>query len=55
MEITNELANAILQYLATRPYAEVFQLIQGIQAAAKPLVVDKEPINPKEEVEDESD
>ena len=32
MEITNELANAILQYLATRPYAEVFRLIAALQS-----------------------
>jgi len=25
------LVNAILQYLGTRPYAEVFQLVDGIQ------------------------
>lgn len=29
-----ELANAVLNYLASRPYGEVFQLIQNIQAAA---------------------
>lgn len=29
--IDEKLAQAILQYLATRPYAEVFQLIGGIQ------------------------
>ena len=31
-----ELANQILGYLGTRPYQEVFTLIQGIQDAAKP-------------------
>ena len=31
-----ELANQILGYLGTRPYQEVFTLIQGIQEAAKP-------------------
>jgi hypothetical protein len=34
MTISIELANAILNYLATRPYGEVFQLIQAVQAAA---------------------
>jgi hypothetical protein len=31
-----ETANQILGYLGTRPYQEVFQLIQAIQDAAKP-------------------
>ena len=31
-----ELANAILNYLGSRPYGEVFQLIQAIQSAAQP-------------------
>jgi hypothetical protein len=31
-----EVANQILGYLGTRPYQEVFQLIQAIQDAAKP-------------------
>jgi len=37
-----ELANQILGYLGTRPYQEVFQMIQAIQEAAKPK---EEPIN----------
>lgn len=34
--ITTNLANAILQYLGTRPYQEVFQIIAAMQEAAKP-------------------
>jgi len=29
--IQEDLANAILQYLASKPYGEVFQLISGLQ------------------------
>ena len=36
MQISTELAQAILNYLANRPYGEVFQLITAIQAAAQP-------------------
>jgi hypothetical protein len=31
-----EVANQVLGYLGTRPYQEVYQLIQAIQDAAKP-------------------
>jgi hypothetical protein len=34
LTISIELANAILGYLGTKPYAEVFQFIEAIQAAA---------------------
>lgn len=37
LNISIELANKILAYLGSRPYGEVFQLIQAIQEAAKPL------------------
>ena len=30
-----DLVNAILQYLGTRPYTEVFQVIEAIQKEAK--------------------
>jgi hypothetical protein len=39
MTISIELANAILGYIGTRPYGEVFQLIQAIQAAAPKDIV----------------
>jgi hypothetical protein len=31
-----EVVNQILGYLGTRPYQEVYQLVQAIQEAAKP-------------------
>jgi hypothetical protein len=36
LQLPIELANQILGYLGTRPYQEVFQLVQAIQDAAKP-------------------
>lgn len=36
LQLPIETANLILGYLGTRPYQEVFQLIQAIQEAAKP-------------------
>lgn len=34
--ITVELANAIVAYLGTRPYQEVFQMIVALQESAQP-------------------
>lgn len=36
LQLPIETANQILGYLGTRPYQEVFQLIQAMQDAAKP-------------------
>ena len=36
--LTLSLINGILQYLGTRPYAEVFPIVQEIQAQAMPQV-----------------
>lgn len=38
IELTLGLINGVLQYLGTRPYAEVFTLIQAIQEQATPQV-----------------
>jgi hypothetical protein len=38
IELTLGLINGILQYLGTRPYAEVFPLVQEIQSQAMPQV-----------------
>jgi hypothetical protein len=38
IKLTLGLVNAILQYLGTRPYAEVFPLIAEIQSQATPQV-----------------
>jgi hypothetical protein len=37
------LVNAVMQYLGTRPYGEVFQLMHAIQAQAVPQVNPAEP------------
>jgi hypothetical protein len=36
LQLPIETANQLLGYLGTRPYQEVYQLIQAIQEAAKP-------------------
>jgi hypothetical protein len=33
--LTTQLVNAVMGYLGTRPYQEVFQLINGLQNEAK--------------------
>lgn len=38
LNLSTELVNAILQYLGTRPFQEVTQIISAIQAEAGPQV-----------------
>jgi hypothetical protein len=49
LTLSTNLVNGILQYLGNQPYAQVAQLIAGIQqeaqAQAKPEKVDAEPVN----------
>lgn len=45
LQLPIETANQLLGYLGTRPYQEVYQLIQAMQDAAKPA----EPEAPKTE------
>jgi hypothetical protein len=40
--LSTNLINAVLQYLGTRPYADVFQLVEAIQKEAKEQVVIEE-------------
>jgi hypothetical protein len=40
LSLSTELVNAVLQYLGTRPFQEVNQLINGIQAEAGPQVIE---------------
>ena len=35
IQLSTNLVNAILQYLGTKPYAEVYQLVEAIQKEAK--------------------
>ena len=41
MNIPTELVQAILNYLGSRPYAEVFQLISAVQAEAAKQVTEE--------------
>ncbi len=43
IELSLSLVNGILQYLGTRPYGEVFQIVQEIQAQAIPQVPTPDP------------
>lgn len=47
IELPIDVANQILGYLGTRPYQEVFALIQAMQDAAKPPVVPQEEKKPE--------
>jgi hypothetical protein len=47
--LTLGLVNAILQYLGTRPYAEVFPLVAEIQSQATPQV----PVPQANDIKDE--
>ena len=38
LSLSTDLINAVLQYLGTRPFQEVAQLIGGLQAEAGPQV-----------------
>ena len=35
VKLSTQLVNAILQYLGTRPYADVFQIVEAIQKEAQ--------------------
>ena len=47
LTLSTQLVNGILQYLGNQPYAQVAQLIQGIQqeAQAQPEKVEAEPVS----------
>ena len=47
LQLPIETANQIIGYLGTRPYQEVFALIQAMQEAAKPPVVQPEETKPE--------
>ena len=41
LQLPIETVNQVLGYLGTKPYQEVYQLVQAIQDAAKPPVAPK--------------
>jgi len=48
IKLSTNLVNAILQYLGSRPYTEVFQVIQALQEQVSPQVaVPQEAVEPK--------
>jgi len=49
LHIPIELANQIIGYLGTRPYQEVYQLIDGMKEAAKPPVLKPVPTTEEQE------
>lgn len=49
LHIPIELANQIIGYLGTRPYQEVYQLIDGMKEAAKPPTLQQVPPTEKQE------
>lgn len=48
-EVSEELLNAVLNYIGTKPYSEVFQLVKAIQEQAKPIE-DKKADIPQEHI-----
>jgi len=49
LHIPIELANQIIGYLGTRPYQEVYTLIDGMKDAAKPPITPLQEVPPAEE------
>ena len=43
LELDTDLVNQILGYLGTRPYQEVYQLIQATQEAARASLAQQQP------------
>ena len=50
INLSLSLVNGVLQYLGTRPYGEVFQLVQAIQEQAIPQIKVPEVTEPAEAV-----
>jgi hypothetical protein len=42
MKISDQLINSILGYLGTRPYQEVFQMIEAVQKEARDVAPEPE-------------
>lgn len=47
LQLPIETANQVLGYLGTRPYQEVYVLIQAIQEAAKPPAAPEAELTPE--------
>jgi hypothetical protein len=47
--VSEEALNAVMGYLGTRPYQEVYKLIADVQSSAKPFVEPDAPVETPEE------
>jgi hypothetical protein len=54
MKISDQLINNILGYLGTRPYQEVYQLIDAVQQEARDAIPVAAPVQPEQPTEGES-
>jgi hypothetical protein len=47
--VSEDALNAVMGYLGTRPYQEVFKMIADVQASAKPFVEPEAPVETPQE------
>jgi hypothetical protein len=55
VKVSLQLVNGILQYLGTRPYGEVFQIVNAIHAEVQPQIQVPEMAKPDETAEPVTD
>ena len=55
VKVSLQLVNGLLQYLGTRPYGEVFQIVNAIHAEVQPQIPRPETAKPDETAEPVTD